>query len=46
LRRLIHDRSSEQVLREHALAQGMLSLRDDGMRWPPRARSAWKKWCA
>ena len=33
LRRLIHDRSSEQVLREHAVAQGMLSLRDDGMRW-------------
>jgi len=33
LRRLIHDRSSEQVLREYALAQGMRSLRDDGMRW-------------
>ena len=33
LRRLIHDRSSEQVLREHAVAQGMRSLRDDGMRW-------------
>ena len=33
LRRLIHDRSSEQALREHALAQGMRSLRDDGMRW-------------
>jgi general secretion pathway protein E len=33
LRRLIHDRASEQVLRDHALAQGMRSLRDDGMRW-------------
>jgi general secretion pathway protein E len=33
LRRLIHDRSSEQVLREHAVALGMRSLRDDGMRW-------------
>ena len=33
LRRLIHDRSSEQVLREQAAAQGMRSLRDDGMRW-------------
>ncbi|MEX2524377.1 MAG: type II secretion system ATPase GspE [Gammaproteobacteria bacterium] len=33
LRRLIHDRASEQVLREHAHAHGMRSLRDDGMRW-------------
>jgi general secretion pathway protein E len=33
LRRLIHDRSSEQVLRAHVLARGMRSLRDDGMRW-------------
>ncbi len=33
LRRLIHDRSSEQVLRAHALAHGMRSLREDGMRW-------------
>jgi general secretion pathway protein E len=33
LRRLIHDRASEQVLREYAVAHGMRSLRDDGMRW-------------
>ena len=33
LRRLIHDRASEQTIRSHALAQGMRSLRDDGMRW-------------
>jgi general secretion pathway protein E len=33
LRRLIHDRSSEQVLRAHVLSRGMRSLRDDGMRW-------------
>ena len=33
LRRLIHDRSSEQALRDHATAQGMRSLREDGMRW-------------
>lgn len=32
LRRLIHDRASEQLLREHALSRGMRSLRDDGMR--------------
>lgn len=32
LRRLIHDRASEQVLRSHMLARGMRSLRDDGMR--------------
>ena len=33
LRRLIHDRASEQTLREHAQARGMRTLRDDGMRW-------------
>jgi len=33
LRRLVHDRVSEQALREHAVARGMRSLRDDGMRW-------------
>lgn len=33
LRRLIHDRTSEQALRTHVLSRGMRSLRDDGMRW-------------
>jgi len=33
LRRLIHDRASEQILRAHVLSRGMRSLRDDGMRW-------------
>jgi general secretion pathway protein E len=33
LRRLIHDRAAEQQLREYALAHGMRSLREDGMRW-------------
>ncbi len=33
LRRLVHDRASEQQLRDHALAHGMRSLRDDGLRW-------------
>jgi general secretion pathway protein E len=33
LRRLIHDRASEQTLREYATASGMRSLREDGMRW-------------
>ena len=33
LRRLIHDRASEQALRDYAAAQGMRSLRDDGLRW-------------
>jgi general secretion pathway protein E len=32
LRRLIHDRASEQDLRTHALSHGMRSLRDDGLR--------------
>ncbi|GGY08137.1 type II secretion system ATPase GspE [Paludibacterium paludis] len=33
MQRLIHDRSSEQQIRDQALATGMRSLRDDGMRW-------------
>lgn len=33
LRRLIHDRASEQQLRDHVTAGGMRSLRQDGMRW-------------
>ena len=33
LRRLIHDRASEQRLREHVVSHGMRSLREDGMRW-------------
>jgi general secretion pathway protein E len=33
LRKLIHDRASEQTLRAHVQARGMRSLRDDGMRW-------------
>jgi general secretion pathway protein E len=32
LRKLVHDRASEHVLREHGLLHGMRSLRDDGMR--------------
>ncbi|WP_124951687.1 type II secretion system ATPase GspE [Sulfuriferula thiophila] len=32
LRRLVHDRASEQVLRAHVVSRGMRSLRDDGMR--------------
>ncbi len=36
LRRLIHDRSSEQILRAHVLARGMRSLREDGMRLAAR----------
>jgi general secretion pathway protein E len=33
LRRLIHDRASEQALRAHVLERGMKSLREDAMRW-------------
>ena len=36
LRRLIHDRASEQALREHVRTHGMRALRDDGMRWVAR----------
>ena len=30
---LIHDRVSEQQLRDHVVGRGMRSLREDGMRW-------------
>ncbi|MGZ8252980.1 MAG: GspE/PulE family protein, partial [Methylophilaceae bacterium] len=33
LRRLVHDRSAEQQLRDHALQKGMCDLRQDGLRW-------------
>lgn len=33
VRRMVHDRASDQALRAHALSQGMASLRQDGMRW-------------
>jgi general secretion pathway protein E len=36
LRRMVHDRSSEQMLRAHVLSRGMRSLRDDGMRLAAR----------
>jgi len=30
---MIHDGAAEQDLRTHALTHGMVSLRQDGMRW-------------
>ena len=33
LRKLIHDRASERDIAAAATANGMVSLRDDGMRW-------------
>jgi general secretion pathway protein E len=33
LRALIHDGASEAKLREHARTEGMLSIREDGLRW-------------
>ncbi len=33
LRRMIHERTSDQALREHALTARMRSLREDGLRW-------------
>ena len=32
-RRIIHDGAGEHALRDHAIAQGMRSLREDGLRW-------------
>ncbi len=33
LRRLVHDSAEERLQREHAVAHGMVRLREDGMRW-------------
>ena len=33
LRALIHDRTGESAYRRHGLEQGLVSLRDDGLRW-------------
>jgi len=33
MRRLMHDNASEQAIKEYAASQGMLDLRQDGMRW-------------
>jgi general secretion pathway protein E len=33
LRRMIHDNTGEQELRDYATAHGMAGLREDGMRW-------------
>ncbi len=33
LRRLVHDGAAERELREHAVARGMVRLREDGLRW-------------
>jgi general secretion pathway protein E len=32
-RRLIHDRAAEADLRDHARSRGMMSLREDALRW-------------
>ena len=32
-RHLVHDSAAESALREHAVAHGMVRLRDDGLRW-------------
>jgi general secretion pathway protein E len=33
LRKMVHDRASEQQLRDAVIARGMRTLREDGMRW-------------
>ena len=33
LRHLVHDTAEESVVRAHAVAHGMVRLRDDGLRW-------------
>lgn len=33
MQRMIHDHASEQQLRQHVAAKGMINLREDGMRW-------------
>jgi general secretion pathway protein E len=39
LRSLIHDQAAEGALRQHAVAHGMSSLRDDGLRWVREGRT-------
>ncbi len=39
-RRLIHDRASEQRLRQHVTDRGMRGLRQDGMRWVSRGATS------
>ena len=46
LRRLIHDRASEQVLRETRLRTACAPCATTACAGPPRARSVWKRWCA
>jgi len=46
LRRLIHDRASEQVLRDHVIKGGMRSLRDDGLRLAAQGVTSLERWCA
>ena len=33
MRKLVHDRNSEQNIRDYAISMGMLDLRQDGVRW-------------
>jgi general secretion pathway protein E len=33
MRKLVHDQAAERLLREHAVAGGMVRLREDGLRW-------------
>ena len=33
IRRMVHDVAAEQQLRQYAMAQGTVSLREDGIRW-------------
>jgi general secretion pathway protein E len=33
MRKLVYERASEQALKQHAIQQGMLDLRADGVRW-------------
>jgi general secretion pathway protein E len=41
LRRLMHDGAAESALRDHALARGMSTLRDDGLRWVRSGGTSW-----
>ena len=40
LRRMVHERATEQQMRDHAVANNMIPLRQDGMRWVAEGKTS------
>lgn len=43
VRQMIHDQSSEQVMRDYALKHDMINLRGDGMRWVVMGKTSFEE---